>query len=401
MSTEAWSQEVLEFMHREKQRPICPCRAPGIEMYIAKIGDRFYVKRMPNTGGKHDPECESYEPPPELSGLGGVLGTAIKENAEDGLTELKLDFALSKLTRKKPLAAGDGQSDTVKSDGSKLTLRSLLYYLWDQAGFTKWTPAMEGKRKWGVIQKYLYTAAGGKVTKGQGLSERIYIPETFILDHKEAIHQRQLSMFSKLAGKQSGSQQLMIVIGEVKGIAEARFGYKMLVKHMPDMPLMMEEDIYNRLYKRFGVEISLSNNLEGSHLMFIGTASISTAGIVSLEEAALMIVTENWIPIENVYEKSLIDTLTSGKRKFIKGLRYNLPQHKPLACVVVPDTAPKPTAMYIIPPDADDEFINATTTLIEGSEMGSWLWNTKEKEVMPSMDFLQQQGEQSGGDGQC
>ena len=81
---EAARQKELAIMHASKKRPICHCRNPGIEMYIAKIEDHYIVKRMPETGGLHSPTCDSYEPPAELSGLGEVLGTAIKENL-DGL----------------------------------------------------------------------------------------------------------------------------------------------------------------------------------------------------------------------------------------------------------------------------------------------------------------------------
>ena len=36
----------------------------------------------PDTGDAHATGCESYEPPPELSGLGEVMGTAIQEDPE-------------------------------------------------------------------------------------------------------------------------------------------------------------------------------------------------------------------------------------------------------------------------------------------------------------------------------
>ena len=65
-------------------------------MYVARIGDRHILKRMPETGPKHDPSCNSYEAPYELSGFGHVAGSAIQENVEDGVTVLKLDFSLSK-----------------------------------------------------------------------------------------------------------------------------------------------------------------------------------------------------------------------------------------------------------------------------------------------------------------
>jgi hypothetical protein len=65
-------------------------------MYVAKVDDKYLIKRMPNSGSGHAPACDSYEPPPELSGLGQVIGSAIQENPDEGTTALKFDFALSK-----------------------------------------------------------------------------------------------------------------------------------------------------------------------------------------------------------------------------------------------------------------------------------------------------------------
>ena len=56
-------------------RPLCLCKEPSPAMYIAQVGDQYIVKRMPLSGGGHDPSCFSYEPPDELSGLGVLMGT--------------------------------------------------------------------------------------------------------------------------------------------------------------------------------------------------------------------------------------------------------------------------------------------------------------------------------------
>jgi hypothetical protein len=380
-------QKALAEMHKSRTRPLCHCRKPGIEMYVAKIGDIYYEKRMPNTGGLHDPTCDHFEPPPELSGLGGVIGTAIRENAEDGTTELKFKFSMSKVAGRKPVVSGGAESDTVKSDGSKLTLRALLHYLWDQAGFSKWSPAMAGKRSWGGLRKYLYSAADHKMIKGGDLAGRIYIPETFHPDHKNEINQRRLALMTKMAGTHGGSQELMIMIGEVKEMATARNGYKMVVKHLPDTPIMMEDDIYKRLKKRFGADIDLSN-ANGARLIMIGTISVSGIGVPTLEEVALMAVTENWIPFESIFEKTVIDELTAASWRFIKGLRYNLPSSKPLASVVLSDTAPRPTAMYIIPPDAGEEHLAEVEELIRESNLAPWVWKTADTEMPEIPGFL-------------
>ena len=48
-------QAALASAYDSKERPLCLCREPGIAMYIARMGDQLLIKRMPLSGGDHDP----------------------------------------------------------------------------------------------------------------------------------------------------------------------------------------------------------------------------------------------------------------------------------------------------------------------------------------------------------
>ena len=112
--------------HARRTRPLCLCREPGAPMYVARVAGQFIPKRMPGTGAQHDPGCESYEAPPELSGFGDVVGRAIQEDADAGITVLRLGFSLSRTGRKSAPAAAPREGDSVKADASKLSLRACL-----------------------------------------------------------------------------------------------------------------------------------------------------------------------------------------------------------------------------------------------------------------------------------
>jgi hypothetical protein len=374
-------QQVLAKMYKAKQHPVCPCRQPGVEMYIAKVNDRFIIKRMPNSGPQHSPDCDSYEPPPELSGLGEVLGSAIKENTDEGTTELKFGFSMAKISgRAAVTASSTDNDDSVKADGNKLTLKSVLHYLWEEAAFNKWAPAMAGKRSWYVIRKHLLQAAESKVAKGDPLSERIYIPEPFALEKKSAIEHRRNEKTARLRTMHGKQRELMMFIGEVKEFGSARFGHKMVIKHAPDFHFLLAEDIYKRLMEKYEQDLDLWRSLEDTHLMVVGTFSLNTANQPIVEEASLMMATANWIPMEDISDKAIIDLLTSSGRRFVKGLRYNLARSKPLASVVLTDTTP-PTAMYALPADAQDDYIAALDSLMEESRLTSWQWDTNNYEI--------------------
>ena len=368
-------QDVLVRARAAGMRPRCLCTQSGVEMYLAKVGGRYIVKRMPGSGAGHQAGCESYEPPPELSGLGQVQGSAITEDAEDGETTLRLGFSLSKTGGKAAPDMSGGGSDSVTTDGTKLTLRAMLHYLWEEAGFNKWVPAMAGRRNWPVIRKYLLEAASGKNAKGKGILDSLYVPEPFSLGHKVEITGRRMQQMMAVASAGTGRRKLLLAVGEVKDIAATRFGHRIMLKQVADCPFMINDDLHKRMLKRFEVELGLWDAVEGSHLMVIGTFAVGRTGVASFEELSLMVVTENWIPFESTFDKMVIDAMTSANRPFVKGLRYNLSAPVPLASIVATDTAPEPTALYIIAPDTDDEQIAVVDELAESSSLASWIWN--------------------------
>lgn len=383
-SDEPEFEDALAQAYSQRQRPLCLCLSTGIEMYVARIGGRHFVKRMPNTGPIHDPGCESYEPPAELSGLGQVLGTAIEENVDDGSTNLKLGFSLSKGgSRARPTPSAN-EGDSVKSDGSKLTLRGTLHYLWEQAGFNRWSPGMESKRSWYVVRKFLLRAAKDKRAKGSELSELLFVPEEWRFDRKDKIEAERKALFAKITGAQSAGRPLMILIGEVKEISQSRYSHKLTIKHVPDVGFMLNEDIHRRMLKRFDLELALWDSCKDTHLLVIATFSINISGIVSVEEAALMNVNSDWIPIESTFDKELVDHLIAERRRFVKGLRYNLPNSRPLAAAVLADTSPNATALYVLPPGAEEDYVKAAEGLMADSLLTSWSWAAGEKS-MPAL----------------
>ena len=43
--------------YRDRIRPICLCREPGIPMYVAAMGEQHVVKRMPLSGMRFTTSC--------------------------------------------------------------------------------------------------------------------------------------------------------------------------------------------------------------------------------------------------------------------------------------------------------------------------------------------------------
>lgn len=368
-------QQVLGRAHAAKVRGECLCKGPGAQrpqLYIARVPEGFAIKRMPFTGPDHAASCEHYSAPPELSGFGQVDGAAIREDVDAGTTTLSLAFPLSKGAARTVTTPGEAvEHESVRSDGTKLTLRALLHYLYDEADLTRWTPAMNGRRGWGVIRREILKAASSKKTKGFDLAEVLFMPEPWREDDIQGIQARHTERLSRLA-KIRGSR--MIVIAPFKDLEPSRFGKQLRLRHLPEHPILAADDLADALKGRFKEQLELANNYQDSQLLFAGTISRSGSGVLNMETGMLANVNHNWLPFETTAEHELLEALMPSRR-FVKGLRYNLNHDKPLACAVLQDTAPKETALYIAHADASGDYASELAELMEKSPLASWRWD--------------------------
>ncbi|OWW02316.1 hypothetical protein ATY81_21940 [Rhizobium sp. R72] len=370
----------LALAYRNRSRPICLCANPGIPMYIAMISDQPTIKRMPLTGGEHHSACPSYEPPYELSGLGALMGHAIKLDG-DGRAALRLNFSLSKRGSGASTPAGTETLESVRNDSRKLSLRGLLHFFWHEGGLTEWTARWAGKRHWRQVHSHLVEAARTMSVRGESLAERVFLPEPFRADDKTAIEKRRALALAPLFEDKPGAKPLMILVGEIKELAPVRTGQQVVIKHMPGFRLYLEEATWRRLQRRFETELMLWQSADDAHLIVIATIGGNSSGIVMAHELALMTVTEQWLPVESIYEQRLLGVLTRKREKTVKGLRFDLPRARPYATAILPER-PQPLALYIVPPGADSHFEAGLKEMVEARpDLAAWIWHVGTDEM--------------------
>lgn len=162
----------------------------------------------------------------------------------------------------------------------------------------------------------------------------------------------------------------MILIGEVKAIEPARFGHKLVIKHLPDAPLMLDDDLHRRMFRRFADELELWQADDDGHLIVIATFTVGRTGLASVQELSLAMTDEHWLPYESAADKLLLDTAIAARRRFTKSLRYNLAATQAMASLVLTDTE-IPTAAYLLASADEREDIDA---LQEGTGADTWTW---------------------------
>lgn len=390
--------EAIADAHSSHLRPRCMCTVEGVGMYVARLGDGYIVKRMPDTGRLHAPDCPSYEPPAEFSGLGQVLGSAITEDPATGETTLKLDFPLTKIPGRTGVPPTGGDSDSVSTSGTKLSLRGLLHYLWDQAELTRWHPGFAGKRTWATVRRHLLQAAEHKIARGDALRARLYVPEPFSVDEREAINARRLSQWQHVAAAPGKSQHLMLLIGEVKEILPARYGFKAIVKHMPDQAFAIDEQLYRRLGRRFESELALWGAANDIRMVMIATFGVVVAGVPRIAELSLMPVTQQWLPVEDGFERQLVERLVAEGRSFVKGLRYNLNSASALASATLTDCEAAAPLMYVVPSGSQD---GGRSLAMGDASTPLWLWHPSSEGMPPLPARRRLHGAVPRGEAEC
>lgn len=368
-------QDALSGVYETQERPRCLCVPGGVEMYVAKHR-QYVVKRMPDTGKHHHPGCSSYEPDPQESGLGELMGEAVLER-ELGKVELRVDFPW---TRTGGRAVARGEPRDVAEVGvvrRRMSLRALTHYLFERAGFNRWSPAMEGKRSQGVLHKYLQEAAEDLTVKGVALADRLYVPEPFSEATRFEAAQRRRN---KLAVLHADHEQapLAIVLGEFKAVDSAALGSRVWIKHMPDAPLLVASKTWQRMLRVFAPLFEARDADSGHQARLVITALIRARRehTYEIDAASMMLTSTHWIPVEGVHELPLIDALVVAHRRFIKPLRYDARRDVAFPNALLLDSGSQAVPLHIVSPFMDPKERQAKEAAISGAGPAVWSWRT-------------------------
>lgn len=368
------AQQLLAIARTNQTRPLCRCRDGGVEMYVARTpGGRFIIKRLPNSSPLHHLDCDSYEPPQALSGRGSIA----TDEDSDGATVLRLGFSLRREQGRSGSASGSSDRTARPGRGhapaaGQLSLEALLHYLWDEGGFTRWSPRMEGKRNWSLIRYHLMRVAGQTRIADQSLEDLLWIPEPFDRRRRDEIEVRRHQAWEPLQqvdGALSDSRPFGLAVLEWAGIKPARYGQAITVKQMARPPFMVDDDVAQALTARFP-QVDLHAQHQDGHLFMASTFSLSRGGYPVVEDAAFLATDAHWLPYDSTAGHQLLAAATG--RRFTTPLRYGMTTSQPTPAIVLTDT-PEPVAAYIA---NDRKEAERAQQAAEEAGVSAWVWRT-------------------------
>jgi hypothetical protein len=378
-------QDALARVYNSSERPRCMCVQGGVEMYVAKHAE-FVIKRMPGTGQLHHVACQSFEPEAGVSGIGELMGEAIVEHAPEQV-EIRTAFPLARVAGK-PMPRGEAADDpsSINAPRKRMSLRAVLHFLYDRAGFNRWYPAMQGRRTQSVICRYLTAAARGVMLKGAPLEDRLFVPEQFRVAEAEEIGERRRRKLAMLLSPEADVQfKMAILIGQLTGVEPTTYGRRMTIKHMPDVALYIDTKAWERAERAYGA-ILQAVGADVEHKPRVVMAALIYAKrehIYQVDSLTLMLVTEQWVPLDGLYELPLVEMLQRQGRAFIKPLKFGAKTAAGFPNVLLLDAGPAPVPLNVVSPFMDAKDRTTKDKMIKSVGGGAWYWETERD--MPSL----------------
>jgi len=384
-ASDARLQDALARVYGSSERARCMCVPGGVEMYVAQHGE-FVIKRMPQTGRLHRACCPSFDPEPGTSGLGELLGDAIIEHAS-GEVELKTAFPLERHARQGCRGVERaGEPAAVSAPTKRMSLRALLHFLYDRAGFNRWYPAMAGRRSQAVVRHHLLSAADGVTLKGGRLRDCLFIPEQFKVSEAQEIAVRRRQQLGALCAS-DGIQQFKsaILIGQFAAFEETAFGCRVVVKHMPDAPLRIDQKTWLGAVRSFGPTLqALDADLEHKpRVLMAALIHAKREHVYEIHSLTLMLVSQEWLPLEGLHELPLVERLIQDGRAFLKPLRFDARTWAVFPNVLLLDTEAPPTPLHVVSAFMSEKERTTKDKAINASGKGTWFWRTEQ--AMPNL----------------
>lgn len=346
----AYVQGLLRFDYQQGIRPRCLCRNPGVDMVVRKLRSRYILAKMPDSGMKHHPDCESFNPwDSSLATEQAKSRLPIRD--KNGIARLTLSLSLTdvpEILSDAPTRVVDKRPPTQR-DSAQTTLLGLLHHAWSETGLNRWHPNMRGKRGWWTIHRLLTEYATSVTVSRLPLDELLFVPEPFNLDERQRQRDELHQHMRNFTVEESGARHSGLVIGELTGLIETPYGGRISMKHLKEFPIWLGKDAYLDITRRFSRAVQCIGEMNNP-IRVVGifvTHSGKDNQRFYAKNGALMTVSEQWIPVDSSYERQIADELVVNERHYLKPLRFDVEDDVVFPDFLLLDAHSKPVPMEI------------------------------------------------------
>jgi hypothetical protein len=303
----------------------CGCRGVGPKRLAIKryeFSDSYALAKFALSGHEHAADCEYHSVGDGAAGPGGN-GAGVLDVQADGTVRIRLEIGMTVRDAITPAAPApaDNLNRRTSNQQSAIKLAGLLHYLWDAATLNQWRPYWTGKRNSRQVFWRLNQAADDVQAGNVKLSDYLLLPAP-AADGPEAARNRERVMSALLAKRR------MLIIAPLASYSverEARMATEMTISGFHGIPKpFVRSGQWELLNKRY--RAAVAGWKAGQITVVIAQVELKERNgrqSATVIDAALMAVSQHWIPTESSHERLIAEKLVEEGRAFHKPLLYN------------------------------------------------------------------------------
>ena len=363
---------------------LCECVDPPRKLVVRERNGVLHLAVWPEDGPCHRPGCVFWHDAAENTGLRDFGGAVVER--EDGF-HVTPAFSLMRATRSDAGATDADAGASSHGEAARfpgLPLLGLLHYVWDQARLNRWSLGWR-RDYWRVVRELREVAQHGHLGR-HALHDCLYIPPAFRADRVDAINAEldtfldTLRPMPKPAAVRSG-----LVLGRITSVQPSSHGHRMTIGHMRT-PAYVSDTVYQAMAKQFARGVHVANFPSDATTLCVGLlhVEISLKGHLRVIDAALMVVTRDYIPVDSTYEARMALQLVRRNRTFSKPLGYGTREGLPSFMLL--DTE-KPVHMEVcgLGVAAVQERLAAKMRQHAQEGRAVWLWDASRGQQCPEV----------------
>jgi hypothetical protein len=271
-----------------------------------------------------------------------------------------------------------------------MSLLGLLEVLWERSGLHKWQSG-QATRRLGAVYRKLQEELGDMQIGPIPADEIVYVPDTHLDDDAMArkvrdVHARLDALSARC---KQGEAPVLLVVGEVRSLFDAKYNSGLRVKGLPDaMTLWMSAEVAGEILRRFDAPVRrfMDGGVHGTRLLTIASVTRTRNGSLHASACDMLETTADFIPVDSLHEVRLANALVHDDRSFTKPLRHDQSQavHPDF---VLPDAKLGEIAMEVWGMDSPQyrQRKNEKIAHYSGRGLRLWQWNPLSDKVIPTL----------------
>ena len=319
----SWQKVLKEAYGHAEVR--CACRGAGRKRLAVKryeFSDSYALAKFALSGHDHAADCQYHSVGDGATGQGSN-GAGVLDVQADGTVRIRLEIGMTVRDAITPAAPApaDNAKRLTSNQQSAIKLAGLLHYLWDAATLNQWRPYWAGKRNARQVFWRLNQAADDVHAGNVKLSDHLLLP-ALAADGPEAERNR-----ARVMGALMAKRRMLIIapLASYSAEREARMASELTISGFHGIPKpFVRSGQWELLNKRY--RAAVAGWRAGQITVVIAQVEVRDRDgrqSATVIDAALMAVSQHWIPTESSHERVIAEKLVEEGRAFNKPLLYN------------------------------------------------------------------------------